>query len=84
MAVGSVLSHGAPDSQVRHRTLFGAPATSADHWSSDLWGLWPLEVSRKFFIFFYFLKFKIYLFQVLKNLFKSFKFIFLSSLGAKS
>jgi hypothetical protein len=32
MAVGSVLSHGARDSLVRHRTLSGAPATSADHW----------------------------------------------------
>ena len=27
-----LLSHGAPDSPVRHRTLFGAPATSADRW----------------------------------------------------
>jgi hypothetical protein len=24
--------HGAPDSLVRHRTLSGAPATSAGHW----------------------------------------------------
>jgi hypothetical protein len=32
MAVGSVLSHGAPDSPVRHRTLSGASATSADRW----------------------------------------------------
>jgi hypothetical protein len=29
VAVGSYLSHGAPDSPVRHRTLSGAPATSA-------------------------------------------------------
>jgi hypothetical protein len=26
------MSHGAPDSLVRHRTLSGAPATSAGHW----------------------------------------------------
>jgi hypothetical protein len=26
------LSHGAPDSPVRHRTLSGAPATSAGRW----------------------------------------------------
>jgi hypothetical protein len=32
MAVGSVLSHGAPDSPVRHWTLSGAPATSAGRW----------------------------------------------------
>jgi hypothetical protein len=32
MVVGSVLSHGAPDSPVRHRTLSGAPATSAYRW----------------------------------------------------
>jgi hypothetical protein len=32
MVVGSVLSYGAPDSPVRHRTLSGAPATSADRW----------------------------------------------------
>jgi hypothetical protein len=36
MAVGSVLSHGAPDSPVRHRTLSGAPATSADRWGSTV------------------------------------------------
>ena len=30
--VGRLLSHGAPDSPVRHRTLSGAPATSADRW----------------------------------------------------
>jgi hypothetical protein len=29
MVVGRLLSHGAPDSPVRHRTLSGAPATSA-------------------------------------------------------
>jgi hypothetical protein len=28
----SCLSHGAPDSLVRHRTLSGAPATSAVRW----------------------------------------------------
>jgi hypothetical protein len=27
-----VLSHGAPDSLVRHRTLSGAPATSRSRW----------------------------------------------------
>jgi hypothetical protein len=32
MAVGSLLSHGSPDSSVRHRTLSGAPATSASRW----------------------------------------------------
>jgi hypothetical protein len=36
------LSHGAPDSPVRHRTLSGAPATSPDRWiltvgASDIW-----------------------------------------------
>jgi hypothetical protein len=36
MVVGSVLSHGAPDSLVRHRTLSGAPATSADRWGSTV------------------------------------------------
>jgi hypothetical protein len=39
MAVGSVLSHGAPDSPVRHRTLSGAPATSADRWGSTVGAL---------------------------------------------
>jgi hypothetical protein len=39
MAVGSVLSHGAPDSPVRHRTLSGAPVTSADRWSSTVGAL---------------------------------------------
>ena len=34
VVVGSVLSHGAPDSPVRHRTLSGAPAMSADRWGS--------------------------------------------------
>jgi hypothetical protein len=38
---------------------------------------------REIFIFFYFLRTKIYLFEVLKNIFKSSK-MFLSSLGAKS
>jgi hypothetical protein len=39
MAIGSVLSHGAPDSPVRHRTLSGAPATSADRWGSTVGAL---------------------------------------------
>jgi hypothetical protein len=30
--LGGCLSHGAPDSPVRHRTLSGAPATSAGRW----------------------------------------------------
>jgi hypothetical protein len=30
--LGGCLSHGAPDSLVRHRTLSGAPATSAGRW----------------------------------------------------
>jgi hypothetical protein len=34
MAVGRLLSHGAPDSPVRHRTLSGAPATPASCWGS--------------------------------------------------
>jgi hypothetical protein len=29
-----MLSHGAPDSPVRHQTLSGAPATSRGHWVS--------------------------------------------------
>jgi hypothetical protein len=37
-----LLSHGAPDSPVRHWTLSGAPATSPGHWvltvgASDSW-----------------------------------------------
>jgi hypothetical protein len=37
-----LLSHGAPESPVRHRTLFGAPATSPGRWvltvgASDSW-----------------------------------------------
>jgi hypothetical protein len=32
VAVGRLLSHGAPDSPVRHRTLSGALATSAGRW----------------------------------------------------
>jgi hypothetical protein len=32
VVVGRLLSHGAPDSLVRHRTLSGAPATSAVRW----------------------------------------------------
>jgi hypothetical protein len=39
MAVGSVLSHGALDIQVRHRTQSGAPATSADRWGSTVGAL---------------------------------------------
>jgi hypothetical protein len=39
MVVGSVLSHGAPDSPVRRRTLSGAPATSADRWGSTVGAL---------------------------------------------
>jgi hypothetical protein len=39
MVVGSVLSHGAPDSPVRHRTLSGVPATSADRWGSTVGAL---------------------------------------------
>jgi hypothetical protein len=39
MVVGRLLSHGAPDSPVRHRTLSGAPATSADHWGSTVGSL---------------------------------------------
>jgi hypothetical protein len=39
MAVGRVLSHGAPDSPVRHRTLSGAPATSASRWGSTVGAL---------------------------------------------
>jgi hypothetical protein len=31
-SLGACLSHGAPDSPVRHRTLSGAPATSAGRW----------------------------------------------------
>jgi hypothetical protein len=36
MAVGRLLSHGAPDSPVRHRTLSGAPATSVSRWGSTV------------------------------------------------
>jgi chemotaxis response regulator CheB len=32
VVVGRLLSHGALDSPVRHRTLSGAPATSAGRW----------------------------------------------------
>jgi hypothetical protein len=32
VAVGRLLSHGAPDSPVHHLTLSGAPATSAGRW----------------------------------------------------
>ena len=34
-----LLSHGAPDSLVRHRTLSGAPATSAGRWGSTVGAL---------------------------------------------
>jgi hypothetical protein len=39
MAVGRLLSHGAPDSPVRHRTLSGAPAMSAGRWGSTVGAL---------------------------------------------
>jgi hypothetical protein len=39
MAVGRLLSHGAPDSPVRHRTLSGAPATSGGRWGSTVGAL---------------------------------------------
>jgi hypothetical protein len=39
MALGRLLSHGAPDSSVRHWTLSGAPATSADRWGSTIGAL---------------------------------------------
>jgi hypothetical protein len=39
MVVGRLQSHGAPDSPVRHRTLSGAPATSADCWGSTVGAL---------------------------------------------
>jgi hypothetical protein len=39
VAVGRLQSHGAPDSPVRHRTLSGAPATSADRWGSTVGAL---------------------------------------------
>jgi hypothetical protein len=39
MVVGRLLSHGTPDSPVRHRTLSGAPATSADRWGSTVGAL---------------------------------------------
>jgi hypothetical protein len=39
MVVGSVMSHGAPDSPVRHQTLSGAPATSASRWGSTVGAL---------------------------------------------
>jgi hypothetical protein len=36
MAVGRLQSHGAPDNPVRHQTLSGVPATSADRWGSTV------------------------------------------------
>jgi hypothetical protein len=39
VAVGRLLSHGTPDSLVRHRTLSGAPATSAGRWGSTVGAL---------------------------------------------
>jgi hypothetical protein len=39
MAVGRLLSHGAPDSPMCHRTLSGAPATSASRWGSTVGAL---------------------------------------------
>jgi hypothetical protein len=39
VAVGRLLSHGAPDSPVRHWTLSGAPAMSADRCGSTVGAL---------------------------------------------
>jgi hypothetical protein len=39
MVLESGLSYGAPDSLVRHRTLSGARATSADRWGSTVGAL---------------------------------------------
>jgi hypothetical protein len=39
MVVGRLLSHGAPNSSVRHRTLSGVPATSASRWGSTVGAL---------------------------------------------
>jgi hypothetical protein len=39
VVVGSLLSHGAPDSPVHHWTLSGAPATSAGRWGSTIGAL---------------------------------------------
>jgi hypothetical protein len=39
MAVGRLVSHGAPDSPVRHQTLSGAPATSTSRWGSTVGAL---------------------------------------------
>jgi hypothetical protein len=39
VVVGGLLSHGAPDSPVRHRTLSGAPTTSAGRWGSTVGAL---------------------------------------------
>jgi hypothetical protein len=39
VVVGRLLSHGAPDCPVRHRTLSGAPATSAGRWGSTVGAL---------------------------------------------
>jgi hypothetical protein len=39
MVVGRLLSHGAPDSPVRHRTLFSAPSMSAGRWGSTVGAL---------------------------------------------
>jgi hypothetical protein len=39
VVVGRLQSHGAPDSPVRHQTLSGAPATSADSWGSTVGAL---------------------------------------------
>jgi hypothetical protein len=44
MVVGRLLSHGAPDSLVRHWTLSGAPTTLADRWGSIV-GALTCEVS---------------------------------------
>jgi hypothetical protein len=39
VAVGSLLSHGAPDCPVCHGTLSGAPATLASRWGSTVGAL---------------------------------------------
>jgi hypothetical protein len=39
MVVGRLLLHGVPDSAVRHRTLSGAPPTSAGRWGSTVGAL---------------------------------------------
>jgi hypothetical protein len=43
---GRLLSKGAPDSPVRHRTLSGAPATSPNHWGSTVGALTSGAIGR--------------------------------------